>query len=105
VTGARRWASSAGLLVGPALWVVNMQAGQILPHSDCGASFRFSFALSALSAVLALGAGWASWRGRAVTRTASGRFMAGVGCLAALVFAFTLIMQAAAGVVLTGCER
>jgi hypothetical protein len=105
VTGSGRWTSGAGLLVGPVLWAVNMQASQILPYVDCGAPFRSGLALSALSVMLTLGAGWVSWRGRGAPRRSAGRFMAIVGTLVALVFAFALALQAAAGAVLSGCER
>ena len=105
MTGASRWASGAGLLVGPALWAVNVQASQILPYVDCDASFRSGLALSIVSAMLTLGAGWVSWREGGTRSNSASQFMAIVGALAALVFACALVLQAAAGVVLTGCER
>jgi hypothetical protein len=105
MTVTRQWARGAGLLVGPVLWAVNMQASQILPYVDCVASFRSSLALSMVSAMLTLAAGWVSWRGRGAASNSAGQFVAIVGILAALVFAFALVLQAAAGVVLSGCER
>lgn len=105
MTGMGRRASAAGLLAGPAVWAVNMQASQILPYFDCGASFRSGLVLSAVSAMLTLGAGWVSWRVRGTTTKSASHFMATVGALAALVFAFALVLQAAAGLLLSGCER
>ena len=105
MSATRPWVSGAGLVVGPVLWAVNMQASQILPYADCGASFRSALTLSTVSAMLTLGAGWVSWRERGATTKSASQFMAIVGALAALVFACALVLQAAAGVVLTGCER
>jgi hypothetical protein len=105
VSGFSGWARIAWLLVGPVLLAVSTQASQILPYADCDASFRSGLALSALSAVLTLGAGWMSWHGLGATRRSAGQFMVIVGTLATLVFAFALFLQAAAGVVLSGCER
>jgi hypothetical protein len=103
-------AACAGLVVGPGLWAVNMQAGLILPYADC-AGYRFvSAAISLLLALLVLGSALASWRARTDGPTAWAserpyRFVSILGCLVALVFAFALVLQVAAGVVLTGCER
>ena len=105
VSATRPWVSGAGLVVGPVLWAVNMQASQILTYADCGASFRSGLTLSTVSAMVTLGAGWVSWRERGATTKSASQFMAIVGALAALVFACALVLQAAAGVVLTGCER
>jgi hypothetical protein len=100
----------AGLVVGPGLWAVNMQAGLILPYADCAGHRFVSAAVSLLLAVLVLGSAVASWRARTdgPAAWASGRlyrFVAMLGGLVALVFAFALVLQVAAGVVLTGCER
>lgn len=103
-------AACAGLVAAPLLWAVNMQASQILPYVDCGKSIRSTAILSLFSLILALCSGWVSWR--AMRFLSSGddparplRFVAALGCLAALTFAFALLLQAAAGFTLTGCER
>ncbi len=93
----------AGLIGGPALWALNMQVGQILPYPDCAAHLRLSAALAAVCALLALGAAGISWRARSLAHTQD--FVARLGALAGLVFAFALLLQAIAGIVLTGCER
>jgi hypothetical protein len=103
-------AACAGLVVGPGLWAVNMQAGLILPYANCAGHRLVSATVSLLLAVLVLGSAVASWRARADGPTAWAserpyRFVAILGCLVALLFAFALMLQAAAGVVLTGCER
>lgn len=103
-------ASCAGLLAGPLLWSVNTEAGQILPYADCRSSLRFAAIISLTSAALALGSGWVSWRARTAgpvtwSSERTFRFIAILGCLTALIFAFALLLQGAAGLVLTGCER
>jgi hypothetical protein len=105
--GATRY---AGLIGGPALWAVNTQAGQILPYSDCATHLRLSASLSFALALLVLGTAVTSWRARALpppdfASARTQRFVAVLGCLTALVFAFALLLQAAAGIALTGCER
>jgi hypothetical protein len=103
-------AACAGLIVAPALWAVNMQAGQILPYGDCGSHRHLSAIVPLLSVLLALASGYASWRARSApdAQDLGGqpwRFIAVLGGLVALVFAFALLLQGAAGLVLTGCER
>ncbi|HEY0421985.1 MAG TPA: hypothetical protein VGC82_01520 [Rhodopila sp.] len=103
-------AACAGLVAAPLLWAVNMQASQILPYFDCGKSIRITAVLSLFSLLLALGSGWVSWRARRFLTNSNDsarplRFVAMLGCLAAVTFAFALLLQAAAGLTLTGCER
>jgi hypothetical protein len=102
-------ASCAGLLAGPLLWSVNTEAGQILPYADCRSSIHFAAILSLISVALALGSGWVSWRARTAGPVAWSertlRFVAVLSCLTALIFALALLLQGAAGLVLTGCER
>jgi ABC-type nickel/cobalt efflux system permease component RcnA len=100
----------AGLVAGPVLWAINMQAGQILPYSDCTTHLRFSAWLSICLAVLAFGSALMSWRARIYSSHGEAaerphRFLAILGGLVGLVFGFALVLQSAAGIVLTGCER
>ncbi len=100
----------SGLWVSGLLWAANMQLGQILPYVDCAQQIRYSACASAIMAVLAVIAGYVSWQaGRSTPRgfgsPSTIRFAGGLSALSALVFAFALIMQTMASVVLTGCER
>jgi hypothetical protein len=100
-------AACAGLTAAPLVWAVNMQASQILPYFECGKSVRSTVVLPLLSALLALGSGWVSWRARGVRENNASalRFVAALSGLAALIFAFAILLQATAGFILTGCER
>jgi hypothetical protein len=100
----------SGLWISALLWAANMQLGQILPYVDCAQRIRYSAYVSAAMAVLALAAGYASWRSahsspRGFGSPSTIRFAGSLSALSALVFVFALIMQAMASVVLTGCER
>jgi hypothetical protein len=113
--GRRGTLAAVGLLGAATLWAVNTQLGEVLPYPDCRHHTHFS-GLSSLAAAIALVlAGWCSWRAyhtpeRSPEHAASHarralRLLAGVGAGAALLFLFALVLQAAAGFILTGCER
>jgi hypothetical protein len=100
----------AGLSIAPTAWAINMQLGQILPYVDCAQQSRLSSIYSFAGSTAALLAGGLSWswthqgRNRSAM-TATSRFIARLGALSALVFAFALSMQGIASLVLSGCER
>jgi hypothetical protein len=109
---ARHWLTSlAGAIAGMMLWAVNMQLGQILPYMECGSRFSPEVLISFAAACATLACGWVSWsagtRSGCPNRAAdhTGRFAARVSALLGFVFAFTLLLQAASTLVLTGCER
>lgn len=100
----------SGLWISGLLWAANMELGQILPYVDCAQRIRYSAFASAVMTALALAAAFASWRSahsspRGFGSPSTIRFAGGLSALSALVFAFALIMQTMASVVLTGCER
>jgi hypothetical protein len=97
----------AGLVLAPAVWALNMQLGQVLPYAECGAGWRLSASISALCIVVACLSGWISWHAasRQPIEDAALRFMARLSGSLACIFAFALLLQAIAGLVLTGCER
>ncbi|MFC7554848.1 hypothetical protein EBE87_14945 [Pseudoroseomonas wenyumeiae] len=96
----------AGLAVGPGIWALSTQLGQILPYAECGASIRPSTIFAGLGALLSLGSAWLSWRGAAGLRKEEAmRFTGQMAALMGLLFAFALLLQAAATLVLSGCER
>jgi hypothetical protein len=105
-----RLAVWSGLWAPALLWAVNTQLGQILPYVDCARHFRFSALTSMAATVFTLLAGCVSWRSVRPPPTGFGspstlRFVGSLSALSALIFAFALIMQTIASVVLTGCER
>jgi hypothetical protein len=101
----------AGLWAAPLVWAANMQLGQLLPYLDCRAQLHISAVASLIGAGIAALSGVASWQSakRAAAETAGIHqtiaFAGALSALAALVFTFALVMQAAASMVLTGCER
>jgi hypothetical protein len=84
-------------VVGPGVWALNTQLGLILPHVDCGGQLSTSLLLSATLAAASLAAAIFSGRQRG--------FVAQVSGMAGALFAFTLLLQAASGALLSGCER
>ena len=104
---------SAGLVVPPAVWAVNTEAGLILPYADCG-SFRYTALFSFAAALLSFAAGWLSWRTVRrnpsdatlnVTACTSFGFVGLMSGLNGALFTFALVMQGASSLMLTGCER
>jgi hypothetical protein len=104
IPGPRRWLMvCAAAILAPLIWAVNMQLGQILPYAQCGSRFRLLLWSSSIGVLQSLVAGIVSWRGSPAIRSAW--FAARVSVLLGLVFAFTMVLQALAGLMLTGCER
>ncbi len=100
----------AGLWGAALVWAINMEVGQILPTLDCTRRVHASAWISAVCAVIAFIAGAVSWRSARGGFTGFGsprtlRFDASVSAMAALIFAFALLLQTLAALVLTGCER
>jgi hypothetical protein len=100
----------AGLLIAPTVWVINMQLGQNLPYIDCAQQWHHSAVYSFAGSAAALLAGGLSWNWTHHERNtsslaATSRFIARLGALSALIFAFALSMQGIASLVLSGCER
>jgi hypothetical protein len=99
----RRLGASTGLLAAVTLWAVNMQLGEMLPAWQCRAQNGALGLTSIFAVLLALVSGAVSWRSPWPSR--AGWFWSRLCALAAVLFAFALLLQAAAGFMLTGCER
>lgn len=97
----------AGCVLGPGAWLANTQLGQVLPYAECGGDFRASLLFSGLGIGLSVLGAYASWRGSALrgAPTRPFAFIGSLGALLGLLFAFALLLQGAAAMVLTGCER
>jgi hypothetical protein len=101
-------ASIGGLVAGPLAWAISTQLGPILAGPDCRASFPLTFLACAFCALLALAGAAVSWRAlemRPARRRGASRFVCLLSIFMALVLTFALLLQAAASLVLTGCER
>jgi hypothetical protein len=90
-------------LAAPLVWAASTQSGQILPYTDCAHGQRWTAITALTAAALSLLGAGICWRSRVLSRT--GRFACAVGSLLALLLAFAIALQAAAGFILTGCER
>ncbi|MBC9177483.1 hypothetical protein IBL25_11085 [Roseomonas ludipueritiae] len=96
----------AGLGVGPGIWALSTQLGQILPYAECGASIRPSTFLGAAGVLMALASAWMSWRAAAGLRGQEAlRFTGQLSALMGLLVAFALLLQTAATLVISACER
>jgi hypothetical protein len=83
-----------------------MQLGQILPYAECGATIRPSAIVAGVGVLLALGSAWLSWRGAEELRGQDAlRFTGRLAALTGLLFAFALLLQTAATLVISACER
>jgi hypothetical protein len=99
----RRLGASTGLLAAVSLWAINMQLGEMLPGWQCRQQNGALGLTSMVAVLLALVAGTVSWRAPWPTR--AGWFWSRLCALSSLLFAFTLLLQAAAGFMLSGCEK
>ena len=105
----------AGLALAPVLWATNTQLGQILPYAECRFGVKLDAWASLPFALLALAAGFVSWRfagwreGDAAEASAAYpatvSFVGWLGALSGVLFAFALLLQGFASVVINGCQR
>ncbi len=98
----------AGLVIGGLAWAANTQLGDMLATTDCISVARPSAIISAVLVALVLTSAGLSWwldgkPSAEVDRTLP--FASQLSALAALIFAFALVLQTTASLVLSGCER
>jgi hypothetical protein len=100
----------AGLLIAPTAWAINTQLGEILPYIDCRQQGRVSalgsfFALAAACLAGVISWGWVRHARATTPLTSVAAFSASLGALSAMIFAFALLLQGIAALVLSGCEQ
>jgi hypothetical protein len=110
-----RWTSSAGIWIGALAWATSTQLNYSLVPWVCASGMRITPITGGLLAVVALlGAALsgAAFRNRPVrleTQTPQAgtphTMLAVLGMGIGVLFALIIIMQAAAGLFLTGCEK
>jgi hypothetical protein len=113
-----RWRNGiewAGLALGPAAWGLSTQANYSLARWSCTASLRPIPPSTFVLVLIALAGAAMSWRAwyvagasRSILLQDDGRpasFLALLSMLVALLFAAVILMQGAAALILTGCER
>jgi hypothetical protein len=92
--------------VAAAVWAANMQAGQILPYPECETGFPWTAITSWLAALIAIAAAILGWRAGKPEGVASEKpAVTRVAPAAGLLFAFALILQGVAALVISACER
>lgn len=105
-----RVATWSGLWLPGLVWAANTQIGQIVPLIDCTRQVRWSALVSTVFTLLAFLAALISWRFARSTPLGFGsprtmRFDAALSAISALVFAFALLLQMIASLMVSGCER
>jgi hypothetical protein len=101
----------AGLITGPAAWAVSTQAGYATAPLICAHGAWWIVALSAaLLASLSLAGAYISARGFPVAGAWAGdgqprHLLRSLGVGAGVLFALVILLQGAAALALTGCER
>ena len=105
----RRAMRLAGLTVGPLAFAGSTQLGQILPYLDCPRRTLWLASCTFALAAVALASAFVSWRASPEPAGARARntslFLQRLNVLAGLMFAFALLLQGAAALVLNACER
>jgi hypothetical protein len=99
------WKDYAGMTAAPAAWAAATQLGQILPYADCVQQMSYSLIVVAAGLAVALAGVVVSYVGQngtdGRTRVFAGRLSIGIG----LAFAFALVLQGAATLLLSPCQR
>ncbi|MBB4187029.1 hypothetical protein [Sinorhizobium terangae] len=98
-------AKYAGLLLACGAWAINTQLGQILPYADCGAGVSWSTVASFVAVAVALAGTLVSHARFGPSEPRAILFIAKLNVLAGLAFAFALLLQAAAAMLLDPCLR
>jgi hypothetical protein len=102
----RQAAPWIALGVAAAAWAANMQAGQILPYPECDTGFPWTAITSWLAALIAIGAAALGWRAGQPAGIASEKpGVTRAAPIAGLLFAFALVLQGVAALVISACER
>ena len=101
----RAIAQYGGWVVPPVVWAVNVPLGQILPHIDCVSGLVTTMATCFGALLLAAGGTIVSCWTQSVSGSRGGKFVAGLGAAVGCAFIFALLLQGAATLLLSACER
>ncbi|QTK82056.1 Hypothetical protein AT6N2_L1262 [Agrobacterium tumefaciens] len=100
-----RFANYARLFFAPVAWLLNTQLGQVLPPADCAIAVNVTAAVSFGCAVVALASAVIAQGRRGVETSRLSLFIASLSVLIALIFAFALLLQGTASLLLSPCAR
>ncbi|EJC64677.1 hypothetical protein Rleg5DRAFT_1432 [Rhizobium leguminosarum bv. viciae WSM1455] len=95
----------SGLTLSPAAWAASSQVGQMLPYTDCDMGTGWIIFATFLATALATAGALISWQSHVSAASRSARFISQVGLLFGSTFAFTLLLQGAATLLLNPCAR
>ena len=95
----------SGLVVAPIAWASSTQLGQILPYTDCRTSQNWSAAISLSLTLLTLMAALMPARERLPLGSHADLFVNRLSLLVGLTFAFAMLMQSAATLLVDPCQR
>ncbi|MBY5359930.1 hypothetical protein HFO97_08105 [Rhizobium leguminosarum] len=93
------------MTLSPAAWAVSTEVGQMLPSADCDMGTGWIIFATFLSAALAMAGVLISWRSHVSAVSRSARFISKVSVLFGITFAFALILQGAAALLLNPCAH
>jgi hypothetical protein len=93
----------AGLIISPTAWATSTQLAQILPYGDCVSDAGWTAFVVAVAAAIAAGAAFLSWQQKSHVISRTHRAMTYVATFSGLSFAFALILQGAATLLLSPC--
>ncbi|MER8830001.1 hypothetical protein NKH73_27850 [Mesorhizobium sp. M0938] len=89
----------------PGAWAINTQLGQMLPHLDCASSTGWTAGAAFAATVLALTGVLVARNGGVSTASRTKLFISRLNVFLGLAFAFALVLQGAATLLLSACER
>ncbi|MBY3179521.1 hypothetical protein HFO55_32790 [Rhizobium leguminosarum] len=95
----------SGLTLSPAAWAISSQLGQMLPYADCDMGTGWTTFATFLASALAVAGALISLQSHVSTASRSARFISKVGVLFGSSFAFALLLQGAATLLLNPCAR
>jgi hypothetical protein len=109
---SRSLTAAAGLIAGPAAWMANTTLNFVVVTYDCTGGPAVVPLMSGAMLALSLAGGvlsWRAWHAVPPERQSQGgvpvHMLAVSGAFAGLLFAFVILLQAAAGIMFSGCER
>lgn len=99
--GAARY---SGFLA-PGAWAINTQLGQMLPYVDCASNTGWTAFATLAATLLALTGVFLSRDDGSSTASRTKLFVSRLNVLLGLAFVFALVLQGAATLLLSTCER
>ena len=94
-----------GFIIPPSAWAVNTPLGQMLSPVDCATGAMSTAIVSGLLSLLVAAILLLAYRQHGVNGARTALFVSGLGMLSGLAFAFALLLQGAASLLLNPCAH